>query len=81
MQLAMGLKERERGKLVFRKVIIPATGQGTRLIPATKVQPKEMLPIFSKSSDGNACVKPMVQFIFENGYAADLRENCCCDRL
>ena len=78
MQLAMSLEERdrERGNLVVRKVIIPAAGQGTRLIPATKVQPKEMLPIFSKSYNGSPCVKPMVQVIFENVYAADLREFC-----
>ena len=35
---------------MIRKVIIPAAGLGTRLFPATKEQPKEMLPIFTKTS-------------------------------
>ena len=29
----------------IRKAIIPAAGLGTRFLPATKAQPKEMLPI------------------------------------
>ena len=35
---------------MIRKVIIPAAGLGTRLFPATKEQPKEMLPIFTKTA-------------------------------
>ena len=31
-----------------RKAIIPAAGLGTRFLPATKAQPKEMLPIVDK---------------------------------
>ncbi len=61
---------------MVQKVIIPAAGLGTRLLPATKVQPKEMLPIFSQASDGCACVKPMVQVVFEQIYKAGLREFC-----
>ena len=38
------------------KVIIPVAGLGTRLLPATKAIPKEMLPIFSK---------PIIQYILE----------------
>ena len=38
------------------KVIIPVAGLGTRLLPATKAIPKEMLPIFSK---------PIIQYIVE----------------
>ena len=30
------------------KAVIPAAGLGTRLLPATKAQPKEMLPVYSK---------------------------------
>ena len=39
-----------------RKAIIPAAGLGTRFLPATKAQPKEMLPIVDK---------PTLQFIIE----------------
>jgi hypothetical protein len=31
-----------------RKVVIPAAGFGTRFLPITKVQPKEMLPVVDK---------------------------------
>lgn len=34
----------------IRKAIIPAAGLGTRFLPATKAQPKEMLPIVDKPS-------------------------------
>jgi len=62
--------------LVIRKVIIPAAGLGTRLFPATKEQPKEMLPIFSRSSHGDMMVKPVVQLVFEQLHEAGLREFC-----
>ncbi len=39
-----------------RKAVIPAAGLGTRFLPATKVQPKEMLPIIDK---------PTIQFVIE----------------
>lgn len=32
----------------IRKAVIPAAGLGTRFLPATKAQPKEMLPIVDK---------------------------------
>ena len=40
----------------IRKVVIPAAGLGTRFLPATKAQPKEMLPIVDK---------PTIQYIVE----------------
>ena len=40
----------------IRKAIIPAAGLGTRFLPATKAQPKEMLPIVDK---------PTIQYIIE----------------
>jgi UTP--glucose-1-phosphate uridylyltransferase len=58
------------------KVVIPAAGLGTRLFPATKEQPKEMLPIFSKTVTGTMCVKPVVQLVFEQLYDVGLREFC-----
>ena len=61
---------------MVRKVVIPAAGLGTRLFPATKEQPKEMLPIFSMSSNGDMSVKPVVQMVFEQLHDAGLREFC-----
>jgi UTP--glucose-1-phosphate uridylyltransferase len=61
---------------VIRKVIIPAAGLGTRLFPATKEQPKEMLPIFSRTAQGDMMVKPVVQLVFEQLHEAGLREFC-----
>lgn len=69
--------KREQGiPLMIRKVIIPAAGLGTRLFPATKEQPKEMLPIFSKTAHGDMMVKPVVQLVFEELHNAGLREFC-----
>jgi UTP--glucose-1-phosphate uridylyltransferase len=62
--------------LTIRKVIIPAAGLGTRLFPATKEQPKEMLPIFSAALNGEATVKPVVQTVYEQLYNSGLREFC-----
>ncbi|MDN5326670.1 MAG: UTP--glucose-phosphate uridylyltransferase [Moorella sp. (in: firmicutes)] len=45
----------------IQKVIIPAAGWGTRFLPATKAQPKEMLPIVDK---------PAIQFIVEEAVNA-----------
>lgn len=61
---------------MIRKVIIPAAGLGTRLFPATKEQPKEMLPIFISSKYNGTLVKPVVQLVFEQLYEAGLREFC-----
>ncbi|HIH01711.1 TPA: NTP transferase domain-containing protein, partial [Thermoplasmata archaeon] len=38
------------------KVVIPAAGLGTRFLPATKAQPKEMLPVVDK---------PTIQYVVE----------------
>lgn len=48
-----------------RKAIIPAAGLGTRFLPATKAQPKEMLPIVDK---------PTLQFIIEEAVASGIDE-------
>jgi UTP--glucose-1-phosphate uridylyltransferase len=58
------------------KVIITAAGLGTRLFPATKEQPKEMLPIFSQALDGSLSVKPVVQLVYEQLFDAGLKEFC-----
>lgn len=54
---------RKQGKI--RKAIIPAAGLGTRFLPATKAQPKEMLPIVDK---------PAIQFIVEEAIASGIEE-------
>lgn len=61
---------------MIRKVVVPAAGLGTRLFPATKEQPKEMLPIFSRSANSDACVKPLLQMVFEQLYDVGFREFC-----
>jgi UTP--glucose-1-phosphate uridylyltransferase len=61
---------------MIRKVVVPAAGLGTRLFPATKEQPKEMLPIFSSDANGNMSVKPVLQMVFEQLHDAGLREFC-----
>lgn len=62
---------------MIRKVVVPAAGLGTRLFPATKEQPKEMLPIFSRSrKKGDVCVKPLLQMVFEQLYDVGFREFC-----
>jgi len=61
---------------MVRKVVIPSAGLGTRLFPATKEQPKEMLPMFSKTTDGKIAVKPLLQMVFEQLHDAGFREFC-----
>jgi UTP--glucose-1-phosphate uridylyltransferase len=46
-----------------RKAVIPAAGLGTRFLPATKAQPKEMLPLLDK---------PAIQYVVEEAAAAGL---------
>lgn len=58
------------------KVVIPAAGLGTRLLPITKELPKEMLPLFFKGRNGSICLKPVLQAVFEQLYDAGLREFC-----
>lgn len=61
---------------MIQKVVIPAAGLGTRLLPATKEQPKEMLSIFALCSDGRVCLKPLVQLVFEQLYDTGFRKFC-----
>lgn len=56
------------------KAVIPAAGNGTRLLPTTKEQPKELLPVFSRSADGKSLVKPILQLIFEHLFDCGIRE-------
>ena len=49
----------------IRKAVLPAAGFGTRFLPATKVVPKELLPIVDK---------PTIQYIMEEVVAAGIEE-------
>lgn len=49
----------------IRKAVIPAAGLGTRFLPVTKAQPKEMLPIVDK---------PTIQYIIEEAVASGIEE-------
>jgi UTP--glucose-1-phosphate uridylyltransferase len=59
-----------------RKAVIAAAGLGTRLLSATKEQPKEMLPIYTRNSQGRVSLKPMLQLIFEQIYDFGIRDFC-----
>ncbi len=59
---------------MIRKAVIPAAGLGTRLLFATKEQPKEMLPIFSKSMHSGLCLKPLLQLVFEQLFDLGVKE-------
>ena len=48
-----------------RKAVFPAAGLGTRFLPATKAQPKEMLPLVDK---------PTIQYVVEEAVASGLAE-------
>jgi UTP--glucose-1-phosphate uridylyltransferase len=61
---------------MITKAIIPAAGLGTRLLPATKEQPKEMLPILVKDGSGTLYLKPFLQLVFEQLYGSGFRELC-----
>lgn len=61
---------------MIRKAVVPAAGLGTRLMSATKEQPKEMLPLFAVSDDGTMCLKPILQQIFEQLFDFGIREFC-----
>jgi len=50
---------------MIKKAIIPAAGLGTRFLPATKAQPKEMLPIVDK---------PTIQYIVEEAVASGIED-------
>ncbi len=50
---------------MIRKAVIPAAGFGTRFLPATKSQPKEMLPIVDT---------PTIQYVVQEAVAAGIRD-------
>jgi UTP--glucose-1-phosphate uridylyltransferase len=55
-----------QGKFMpVNKAVFPVAGLGTRFLPATKAQPKEMLPVVDK---------PLIQYAVEEAYAAGIRQ-------
>ena len=50
---------------MIRKAVFPVAGLGTRMLPATKVVPKEMLPVVDR---------PLVQYAFEEARAAGIEQ-------
>lgn len=50
---------------MVKKAVIPVAGLGSRFLPATKAQPKEMLPIVDK---------PAIQYIVEEAVASGIEE-------
>src|SRR5438034_5949345 len=49
----------------IRKAVFPAAGLGTRFLPATKAQPKEMLPLVDK---------PVIQYVVEEALASGIED-------
>ena len=49
----------------IQKAVIPVAGLGTRMLPATKAIPKEMLPIVDK---------PMIQYVVNEAIAAGIKQ-------
>ncbi len=50
---------------MIRKAVIPAAGFGTRMLPITKAQPKEMVPVVHK---------PVIQYVVEEAYYSGINE-------
>jgi len=51
-------------RFTLNKAVFPVAGLGTRFLPATKAQPKEMLPVVDK---------PLIQYAVEEAYSAGIR--------
>ncbi|MDQ2078053.1 UTP--glucose-1-phosphate uridylyltransferase GalU [Marinimicrobium sp. ABcell2] len=51
--------------MLIKKAVIPVAGLGTRMLPATKAIPKEMLPVVDR---------PLIQYVIEEAAAAGIKE-------
>jgi UTP--glucose-1-phosphate uridylyltransferase len=60
-----GISQKKESGLRIRKAVIAVAGYGTRFLPATKVQPKEMLPVVDK---------PIVQYLVEEAVASGIED-------
>ena len=52
-------------KSIIKKAILPVAGLGTRFLPATKAQPKEMLPLIDK---------PIIQYLVEEAVSSGIKD-------
>jgi len=50
---------------MIRKAVIPAAGLETRFLPATKAQPREMLPVVDK---------PVIQYVVEEAVTSGIKD-------
>ena len=66
-RLLRAVCQEESVDVKVRKAVIPAAGLGTRVLPATKAMPKEMLPIVDK---------PAIQYIVEEAVRSGIEEIC-----
>ncbi|MGL4207631.1 MAG: UTP--glucose-1-phosphate uridylyltransferase GalU [Aeromonadaceae bacterium] len=55
----------KKNTTAVRKAVIPVAGLGTRMLPATKAIPKEMLPVVDK---------PLIQYVVKEAIAAGIKE-------
>ena len=55
----------ERRRKSITKAVFPVAGMGSRFLPATKVSPKEMMPIVDK---------PLIQYAVEEAVAAGITD-------
>ena len=55
----------KKGNAIIRKAIIPVAGLGTRMLPATKAIPKEMLPVVDR---------PLIEYVVREAIAAGIKE-------
>ena len=56
----------------IRKAVIPVAGLGTRMLPATKAIPKEMLPVMDK---------PLIQYVVKEATISKLRSTKMADEV
>ena len=49
----------------IKKLVIPVAGLGTRFLPATKAQPKEMMPIIDR---------PIIQYVVEDAVKSGITD-------
>lgn len=64
-RISMNLPTWNNEPMRVNKAVFPVAGLGTRFLPATKANPKEMLPVVDK---------PLIQYTVEEAYSAGIRQ-------
>lgn len=76
-QILLNSKVKPSRLAKIKKVVITAAGKGSRLFPLTKETPKEMIPIYVRSSkNAKPVLKPILHVIFDSIYDTGIREFC-----